>query len=351
MDDDHPFLALILLALLGGSVYALAKRGGNCVSTSKLDGVNTHLFKGDNVAALVAKARCGGISWLRDDIFSWVDLMPTPTAIDWSRPDAFFAATAGLQTLGILGTAPTWANGVSDADYKCGDPPHWWYMPTTDAMIGAYAYFCAQLADRYKQVLAWEIWNEPNLYAFNPPVPDAARYTRMLQAGYTGVKAGNPNALVVGGALSDQPTQQLVINAPCGTFTETDIAADEFLRSMYGAGAKGFFDVLSLHVYGDPAIIDRVRQVMIENGDDKPIWITEFGYQTCPAGPSCVTYAEQATQTLAAISAFRSRPFVQRLFYYMLNDNDNCADPFCFSGLVQSQSKGYKEKPVYYAIR
>ena len=71
----------------------------------------------------------------------------------------------------------------------------------------------------------------------------------------------------------------------------------EFIRRMYRAGAKGYFDVLGSHPYAfgsspamesDDGIADFLRPeeqraVMLEFGDDSPIWATEFGWPIDPA--------------------------------------------------------------------
>jgi hypothetical protein len=67
-----------------------------------------------------------------------------------------------------------------------------------------------------------------------------------------------------------------------------------FLREMYRHGAKGHFDALGSHPYGGrdapdtpPAAAsgpiyfrraEEQHQVMLEFGDQSPVWITEFGW-------------------------------------------------------------------------
>jgi hypothetical protein len=60
-------------------------------------------------------------------------------------------------------------------------------------------------ADRYKgKISAYEVWNEPNGITFWNPV-DPVAYTRMLQTGYTAIKAADPSATVIGGDRSASP--------------------------------------------------------------------------------------------------------------------------------------------------
>ena len=79
---------------------------------------------------------------------------------------------------------------------------------------------------------AYIIWNEPNLASeWGNQAPDAADYAALLQAAYAGVKAGNPNALVISAGLAT-------------TNGDPPNAVDDgvFLQAMYDAGAKDDFD-------------------------------------------------------------------------------------------------------------
>jgi len=126
------------------------------------------------------------------------------------------------------------------------------------------------------QTVAYEIWNEPNLrLEWGGKTPSPAAYVALLRAGYRGIKAGDPEALVVHAGL-----------ATGGNYD--DLA---FLRGVYENGGGAWFDVLGSHPYGGssppevkggPVYFRRVeeqRQVMRQYGDDqKQVWATEFGW-------------------------------------------------------------------------
>jgi hypothetical protein len=89
----------------------------------------------------------------------------------------------------------------------------------------------------------------------------------MLQAFYRGVKRADPNNIVV-----------------VGTF---DTSESGGLQTAYQHGIKDYFDVLNTHPYtwrdlpeegGYVGKIEAVRNVMNQYGDDKPIWVTEIGW-------------------------------------------------------------------------
>jgi hypothetical protein len=157
----------------------------------------------------------------------------------------------------------------------------------------------AHVADTWRdqglETVAYEIWNEPNLDYEWGGRPNVAQYTALLQAGYRGIKAGDPQAFVVsaglaptGGSLADVAWARSFYAAP-------QVIPDlTFLRGMYEHGAKGHFDALGSHPYGGrdapstapqaasgPIYFRRAeeqRRVMLEYGDTSPIWATEFGW-------------------------------------------------------------------------
>ena len=51
------------------------------------------------------------------------------------------------------------------------------------------------------QVAAYEIWNEPNVSAFWSPTPSTAAYVNLLKAAYPAIKAADPSAVVLAGAM------------------------------------------------------------------------------------------------------------------------------------------------------
>src|SRR5690606_22856123 len=90
------------------------------------------------------------------------------------------------------------------------------------------------------KVHAWEIWNEQNLAYEVGGYVDIERYVHLLKAGYTGVKAGDPNALVIFGGLT-----------PNGVNDPT-IAIDDvhYMRQIYAYNngeVKQYYDALGVH--------------------------------------------------------------------------------------------------------
>src|SRR5205085_8385259 len=75
----------------------------------------------------------------------------------------------------------------------------------------------------------WQVWNEPSHEGFWSIQPFAERYVSLLRAARTAIKSADPGGRVVlAGLVYDSWTQ---------------------LGLLYKAGARGLFDVLSLHPY------------------------------------------------------------------------------------------------------
>jgi putative glycosyl hydrolase len=167
------------------------------------------------------------------------------------------------------------------------------------------------LVRKHPDVLYWEVWNEPNEILFWYPTPNAAAYVRLLRKAYIAIKSANPNALVVSAGLSG-------VNPP-----------RQYLRDMYRAGARTYFDVLALHPYRQPQSPDSyladylrfMKNIMETNGDlDTPIWITEIGWPTDPSQYGAVTEAQQAEFLRRTYEISKSLGFVEKVFWYRLQD-------------------------------
>ncbi len=190
------------------------------------------------------------------------------------------ARARDLQLLLTLADSPCWASSAP-AGARLGCRGRWWlrgaqrYLPRDPRH---YADALAFLARRYRgRVAAWEIWNEPNHEEFSRGPDKARRYAALVRAAYRRAKPAAPGATFVAGAVSEADTP--------------------FVDALYAAGIAGSFDAFSVHPYSqdvsplDPrsggerrvsfaAGVPAVRAVMERHGDARPLWITEFGWNT-----------------------------------------------------------------------
>ena len=187
----------------------------------------------------------------------------------------------------------------------------------------AFATYAGNLARRYPQVQAWEVWNEPNAPFLWRPAANVAAYVTLLEKTYRAVKAANPRATVVLGGLSP---------GDCASDVDA-VRAAEFLNGVYQLSGGAFFDAVGYHAYGTgkpsnwlPSALLEIRSVMDAYGNlRKPVWITEMGYYT--KGQDAVSEQIQAEYLRDARSFFAHVPYLERVYWYTLRDASRSMDP------------------------
>ncbi len=150
---------------------------------------------------------------------------------------------------------------------------------------------------------AIEIWNEPNLrreWTGRQPI-SGANYMALFRMAYDSIRAYSPAITVITAGL-----------APTGNHSGVSVDDREFLRQMYQAGLAGYSDVkIGVHPYswGNPPdtlccdavpgqgwddkpqfffrqTLDDYADIIRAFGDDKQMWVTEFGWATWEDYPS-----------------------------------------------------------------
>lgn len=206
-----------------------------------------------------------------------------------------------------------------------------WYgnAPVTDEEREAYGRYVFNMVNRYKDTCKhWEIWNEPDILPFWAPKPSGADYTALLKVAYTQAKKADPDCKVVAGALA------------------TD--GRRFLNEMYENGAKDYFDILSFHTYGNNPteesltdIVEKLSKIMVTHGDMKPLWCTETGIYTGPAG---VSEEEQASRGVKFTVTLLSLG-VEKVFQLALKDwteSTDTVDATSFRGMYKYNNEPKK---------
>jgi polysaccharide biosynthesis protein PslG len=240
------------------------------------------------------------------EFFPWAYIEGNKGHYDWRHSDLIVAHARqqGLTIIARLGLVPDWAFAKTD-DPATIYPAN---LLTPDH-VPDFAAFVEAFTHRYQgQIGAIIVWNEPNLsfeWGYQPVDPQ--RYVDLLTATYPAAHRGNPDVVVLGGALS--PTLE-----PVGSqYGMNDL---EYLRRIYGLGAGAYFDALAVHAYGlkfppdDPPApealnfrrVELVRQIMIEFGDaKKPVFITESGWNDHPRWTKAVRPGQRITYTITAL--------------------------------------------------
>jgi len=284
------------------------------------------------------------VGWIRLDI-SWRNTERTAGVYDADNialtdRAVALAEQAGAKVSMVVSESPEWASGSTNPN-----------APPRDA--ADYADFVRAMAARYAgRVSAWEIWNEPNHPRFWNNAPDAAAYARLLQAAAPAVRAGDPatKVLFAGLAFNDY----------------------EYLEQVYAAAPDigNSFDVMATHPYTDhgqsPAVVERgldgritkssflgfeeVRKVMLDHGDDRPIWLTEFGWSTNslvthPLGG--VTEAQQAEYLGLAFAMLEEAPYVEVAVVYNFRNNYWAGDADTWEDQLGLLRTDFSPKPAY----
>lgn len=292
-----------------------------------------------------------GSKWVRLNV-KWAEAEPVNNAYnEWWLKEyekaIALARGAGQRVIVMVDTAPIWASGSPTSNVP-SDPRD-------------YADFMSYLSSRLRGTVdAYEVWNEPNLKRFWSTGPDASRYAALLKATYPRIKASDPVAQVVFGGTSGNDY--------------------EFLEAAYAAGAKGSFDVMATHPYPycgstGPADVRResdgriskdsylgyreVRATMAAQGDAKPIWFTEFGWNTSTTGcnPGAgiwqggVSEADQAKNLYEAYKLIEGDSYVEVALWYDFRNNYWMKDadtPEARYGLLRTD---FSPKPAYDAYK
>ncbi len=346
-------------------------------------GVNVALeqYDDDTRDALLKDLASQGVRYVRQE-FRWNDIEPQRGVFEWSTSDRIISATRqhGMQVLPVLWTTPAWARTPSaSAEFPATEtaPP---------ANVDDFAAFATAFARRYgasnasagegsitpsphpltdSVVLAYQVWDEPNLSsAWGNALVDPTYYLQLLRAARAAIHEVNPIAPVVLAAL-----------APTTEQSNVNLAPQEYLRKLYQLGGHEAFDIASAKPYGfDQPPWDRrvdagtlnfshvilMREVMVAHGDaHKAIWAGDFGWNALPADwsgePSIwgnVTEQQQADYSVQAVQrAAHEWPWMGAMFLDVLQPRPRAEnpedDPRWGFALRDQQSQ---PRPVYNAL-
>ena len=212
---------------------------------------------------------------------------PRDPAYDWRRPDRVLRGLRryGLTPVLTLVGTPGWANGGRAPNFA---PPR----PRD------FRRFATAVARRYPWVRYWLIWNEPNKRLWLRPTRPAIYVRHLLNPGYEAIHAVLPHARVGGGATGPKARRAASHPLPgcaawppparSSTPTPTTRTPRRRPRRRPAAAAE-----LPVDHDGDDQEAPHPRQAPF---GPKPIWLTEYGYQSSPPDMFLgVTLKRQAT--------------------------------------------------------
>ena len=160
------------------------------------------------------------------------------------------------------------------------------------------------------------MWNEPNLTSYWLPKINPAAYTRLVTETGAAIRSVDPAARIVLGGM------------PVASHLGAKLT--NYLRDMYRAGARGKFDIVSIHAYATSSAslmtsLRDARAIVKQNRDPTVgLWATEFGWGAGgPKGTYNAGSARQASLIAATIKAMgteRRALNLQGFVYYGWRD-------------------------------
>jgi hypothetical protein len=321
-------------------------------------GIQIYLHRQD-VRELLRHFDALGVGWVKVQV-SWKLHEPRPGEYSeelFGELDRLVAGAngQGVKVLLSVSKAPEWSRPVTEMD---GPPSDY----------GQFEGFMRTLATRYSgRVVAYELWNEPNLQReWNGSPLSAADFVELMRRGAAGVRAADPAALLISGA-------------PATTGINDGVNAIDdrvYFGAMLAAGVAEFVDGVGVHPYGwanppdaraadatqvssshnnHPSFffadtLEDYRAMLVSAGAEAlPLWPTEFGWGSFeglvtdtgePASPppgsefmADNSEWQQAVYTLRAFELAHGWEWVGPMFLWNLN--------FGFALDYQFQETGY----------
>ncbi len=293
-------------------------------------------LQGQDPAVIIETIISLNVDWVKLDV-DWRSIQPQADVFDFGALDTviFGLSDARIKLLLTLDNSPVWARTPQLED---GPPDD----------FAVFARFAGALAARYKdRVTAYQIWNEPNLrreWFSDAHKIDPASYFDLFTQARNAIKTEAPNALVITAGL-----------ASTGFNDGVNALNDRlYLQSLYDLGIAQTADGIAVHALGfaNPPesrccqategvlthfenrsfyfrdTIEDYRLIAEANNDQRPLWVTKFGWGTAEGAstPSAdfvyMTYTttlEQAQYVPTAFSVGQSLGYVGPMFLYTLN--------------------------------
>jgi Cellulase (glycosyl hydrolase family 5) len=311
------FAALAFAA--GSSAYGSSAGHADAAGTVPLVGVNIHDIEPSPLREAdleIGRAAALHATVVRSEL-AWSTFQPSsptstdPAAVAYLDRLVSDAGAHNIRVILLVDSSPCWASTAPAAVLRGCQRIHTRANGYPPRDPNEYAAFVAYLAQRYgTHLAAIEIWNEPdqaNEQFFAGP-EKAKRYAALLHAAYPAVKQASPNVTVIAGSLVG--------------------SNGVFLRALYAAGIKGYYDGLAVHYYTlTLASVRAIHAVQLANGDQAPLWLDEFGWTSCfprlriQAEQPCVTQAIQASDLRDVIHALSPISYIAAEVIYKLRDS------------------------------
>jgi Glycosyl hydrolase catalytic core len=318
---------------------------------------------------------------------------PDDPAYNWFKYDRMVreAAKENIRVVFAIVGTPSWANGArrfNRAPRRAIDLRNFaqaaatrysgTFIPNLGAVPkGQQQEPPTQQPEPLPAVRHWLAWNEPNNPIFLFPQYRRAGRTVVRQAAKDYARICN--AVVAGIHRASALRSEKIacgVTAPrgnnCPRCKRPSISAIPFARLMKRYGARGF-DAFAHHPYyghpretpsyrpnivkgprikGGPVILGNIGDLTREVSrlwGRKPIWITEYGYQTPPDIAFRVSYAQQAKYLKQAFAIARKNPRIDMMLWFLLRDQPRTRSFDGWQSGLMKRSGG--RKPAFRAFQ
>ncbi len=364
----------------------------------------------DDRALELQRAKDAGASYIRL-AFSWAAIAsPTPGNVadtrdpawpgyEWSFSDGIVrqVVAAGLTPIIEVTGAPFWAEGPGRPPVSSSVPGGTWKPSPT-----AFGDFAAALARRYSgsypdpanvgsslpAVRYWQGWNEPNLSLYlNPQWTGKGRHAKpaspnvyrpLLNAFYKGIKSvSSRNVVVTAGTSPFGDLRPGGARMPPAEFWRGVfcLKSRKVLRKVHCPNSPVHFDVLAHHPYpigpprrhapnpDDVVIADfsritkplkaAIRQHTVAPRRSKPIWATEFSWESKPPDPGGIPAKLEARYLEGALSELWSEGVTVAAWYNMRDEAPGLGYQFTLQSGIYFRGPTFQQdtqKPSYTAF-
>jgi hypothetical protein len=199
-------------------------------------------------------------------------------------------------------------------------------------------------------IRSWQVWNEANFFYFAYPA-SPQRYIKLLKLSTPAIKRIDPGAKVILSGLFGEP------NATGAKGMD----ATKFLATIYRTpGIKSYFDGVALHPYAAFAedleeMTEALHQVMLENHDRVPFYITEMGwgsennfqqvaFEQGPRGQ-----VKQLRASYGYLLENRARLNLKQVYWFSWKDQAGSCS-FCDSVGFFREGERFHPKPAWHAF-
>jgi Glycosyl hydrolase catalytic core len=299
---------------------------------------------------------------------------PRDAAYDWSLYDrtVTYAGAYGISVLFSITGTPRWANGGGSSNR----PPRK-FADLRDFAYAAAARYSGMYVGTGGRTLPavrlWAAWNEPNNPIFLRPqftrkagkwvIQSAIDYAKICNAVVTGVHA----------TLFKDEKVACGVTAPRGNnnpkSSRPSVSPIAFLAAAKKAGMKSFDAYAHNPYYGVPtetpstkppgtrsgqaptaitlANFDLLIKELTRRYGRKPLWITEYGYQTRPPDSQFgVSWALQAKYLTQAFGIARANSRIELMLWFLVRDEPTLSG--WQSGLMTADGR---KKPSFSAFQ